>query len=86
MFNAPSLMRAICDLGKRLEARRWTLNGETFAFSGISWDKDRVSFFRSWSAGENCAGYHWVHVNIEDAMDQITGVMDDIATRSVRSA
>jgi hypothetical protein len=85
-FNATSLMRAITELANRLNGRKWTLRGETFAFSGISWEKDRVSFFRSWSAGENRAGYHWAHTTIEDAMDQVTGALDSIVSRSVRSA
>lgn len=85
-FGAKRLSQAIASLAIRLESRKWTMEGQDFAFSGIDWEKDRVSFSRCWSADQNCAGYHWAHTSIEDAMDQVTGTLDDIVTRSVRSA
>jgi len=68
-----------------MQSRIWKMANKVVQWSGINWDKDYVLFSLIESAGENAASYRYWRVSIEDAIDCVSGKLDDLASLERRA-
>lgn len=80
LTKTDSLPRSLMEIANRLKRRTWTVKGKTVEWSGINWEKDYVSYSLIESSGENSASYRFWRCSIEDAIDCISGNLDNAIT------
>lgn len=79
------LPQAICKVAHRMQSRIWRVAGKVVQWGGLNWKKDYVLFSLIESAGENAASYRCWRVSIADAVDCISGKLDDLASLERRA-